>query len=555
MPSPADVRLKGVEDALKSNILAHMRLDDEACDQSMVRIRYRFDRADDAIRAALRPFGYYDPVITAELEQPEDRCWRAVFNIDQGEPVIIATTDIRVQGEGESLPVFQSLLREHDIEPGKRLQHDPFDSLKSRLLIAAQENGFFDARLEKSAIRVNRGERRADVELVLDTGRRYRFGTLTVSGDVLDEQLLLRYVDFQEGAPFEQRRLRKLHNDLMRGDYFSVVNVRAVPGEDGVADVVLTLEEGRRVRYGVSFGYGTDTGIVVRGDLVHRRLNRRGHRLELDTELSTVRQNAAIDYRIPGRRPQNDWYSIYGGVNRDNSDAVESIAVKLGVRQNWFHTINWNSTPFTELMVERFLQDGEWSQKTSLVPGWGVNFFTANAPARPTRGLRLRAEVAGAAEEVLSATSFLRLSLYGKTILPISRRGRLLVKGEAGWMATDDINQVPPTWRFFAGGDRSVRGYDYQSLGPEDDNGRSIGGSRLVTGSIEGDWRVRERWSGAVFVDAGNVGEADLLDRLPWSVGLGVRWYSPVGPIRLDLAFPQNGTNDFRIHVSMGPDL
>jgi translocation and assembly module TamA len=363
-------------------------------------------------------------------------------------------------------------------------------------------------------------------------------------------------VEFQEGAPFEQRRLRQLHNDLVRGDYFSGVDVRAQPHkEDKVADVLLTLEEGRRVRYGVGVGFGTDTGVVVRADLVQRRMNRHGHRLELDTELSKVRQNATIDYRMPGKRPQNDWYSLYGGLNREDSDAIESIAWKMGVRENRFHTLNWSSTPFAEFVVERFYQDGDWSQKTSLVPGWGVNFVTANAPARPTQGLRLRGEVAGAAKQVLSDASFIRVYLNGKTILPFSKRGRLLIRGEAGWMTTDDFDKVPPTWRFFAGGDRSVRGYDYQSLGPLDDEGKAIGGRNLLSGSIEGDWRILERWSAAVFADAGNVGEEDLLRNMPWSVGAGVRWYSPVGPIRLDLAFPQNGSSDFRVHISMGPDL
>jgi translocation and assembly module TamA len=248
-------------------------------------------------------------------------------------------------------------------------------------------------------------------------------------------------------------------------------------------------------------------------------------------------------------------YSVYGGVNREDTEAIERIAWKVGLRENRFHTLTWSSTPFLELLVERFNQDGEWSQQKVLVPGWGLNYLTANAPARPTRGLRLRGEVAGAYRGVLSDASFLRFYFNGKKILPFSERGRLLVRGEAGWMATDDFDKVPPSWRFFAGGDRSVRGYDYQSLGPLDDEGKAIGGRALLTGSVEGDWRFRERWSAAVFVDAGNVGEKALLKDLPWSVGAGVRWYSPVGPIRVDLAFPQTGTGSFRIHVSMGPDL
>lgn len=556
VPVRADVRLEGVKEPLKSNILAHMRLDDESCDQQLSRVKYQYGRSTEAIRAALRPFGYYDPEIEASFEAPEGECWRAVFQIDPGEPVLVTAVNIAVQGEDTDLPIFDRLIRDSGIAVGERLEHDAYEALKSRFLVAAHEYGFFEATLAESAIRVDRPNRSAEIALVLDAGARYRFGELLIADDILDERLLRRYVDFQEGAPFEQRRVRKLHNDLIRGDYFASVDVRAVPREeDKVADLILRLEEGRRIRYGVGVGFGTDTGLVLRGDLVHRRVNRSGHRLELDTELARVRQNATIDYRIPGKRPQNDWYSFYGGVNREDTDAIESISWKVGVRENRFHTLSWSSTPFIELVVERFLQDGDWSQKTSLVPGWGLNYVTANAPARPTRGLRLRAEVAGAAKQVLSDASFIRFYFNGKKILPLSERGRVLIRGEAGWMTTNDFDKVPPTWRFFAGGDRSVRGYDYRSLGPLDDEGKAIGGTRLLTGSIEGDWQFRERWSGAVFVDAGNVGDDDLLNNVPWSLGAGVRWYSPVGPIRLDLAFPQNGTSDFRVHISMGPDL
>ncbi len=549
------MHLEGVEEPLTTNILAHMRLDDEPCDQEPVRVRYQFSRAPDAIQAALRPFGYYEPTIEASLQE-EDGCWQARFKISPGEPVLVTATHIAVHSDGERLPIFDRLMAEADIKVGERLKHDAYEALKSRLLVAANEHGYFEAQLLESAIEVDRANRSASIRLVLNTGPRYRFGELIVNDYILDERLLLRYVDFEEGAPFEQRRLRQLHNDLVRGDYFSGVAVRALPRPEArVADVVLELEEGRRVRYGIGAGFGTDTGLIVRGDFVHRRLNHHGHRLELESELSSVRQNATVDYRMPGKRPQNDWYSIYGGVNREDTDAIESISWKLGFRENRFHTLNWSSTPFVELVVERFRQDGDWSQKTSLVPGWGVNFVTANTPARPTRGLRLRGEAAGAAKQVLSDASFLRFYFNGKTIMPLSQRGRLLLRGEAGGMATDDFDNVPPTWRFFAGGDRSVRGYDYQSLGPLDDEGKAIGGSLLLTGSIEGDWRFRERWSGAVFIDAGNVGEEDLLKDLPWSIGAGVRWYSPVGPIRLDLAFPQVGGDDVRLHISMGPDL
>lgn len=554
-PALAGVRLEGVSGELRDNVLAHLRLDDEACDADPVKIRHRFAQAVPTILRALRPFGYYQVTVQPELRQPQEGCWEAVFRIDPGEPVLVGDVRVEVLGDGRDLEVFRSIVADAGLTAGKPLRHADYEAIRNRLLIAVREYGFFDAELEASVLEVDVDAGRADMTLIMNTYDRYRFGELSIVGAVLDERLIRRYVEFAPDAPFEQRRIRSLHDDLIRGDFFSAVDVRVEQQEDRTADVILTLEEGRRIRYGVGVGFGTDTGLLVRGDLVNRRMNRRGHRLELDTELSRARQNVTLDYRMPGRRPQSDWHSIYGGINRQDTEAVESIAWKTGYRQNRFHSIRWSSTPFVEFVAEQFEQDGDWNTKLSLVPGWGLNFITADAPSRPTRGLRLKAEVAGASNEVISDTSFLRLHGVAKLIMPISRRGRLLLRGEAGWMTADDFEKVPPTWRFFAGGDRSVRGYDYQSLGPLDDEGKATGGSRVLTGSIEGDWRFRERWSGALFADAGNVGKESLLDPVPWAVGAGVRWYSPVGPIRVDLAFPQQGDGSFRIHVSMGPDL
>jgi translocation and assembly module TamA len=554
-PAHAGVKLEGVDGELKANILAHMRLDDEACDAVASRIEYRFDNAPREIRSALRPFGYYHAGIESSLESADDGCWKAVFHIEPGDPVLFGEIRTEVVGAEEDLPRFRALLADTRMRSGERLRHDYYEQLKSQLMVLARELGFFDARFMASQLMVDPAAGTADVSLVMEIGERYRFGDLHIIGDVLEESVVRRFVEFQPGLPFDQRFIRSLRSDLIQGGYFETVDVRTELVDGKTVDVNLTVTEARRIRYGVGVGYGTDTGVIVRGDVEVRRVNRRGHRLEVETELATIRQNVTFDYRIPGRRPQRDFYSVYGGVNRRDSDAVESVAVKVGLRHNRFHTPLWSSAPFLEYLHEWFVQDGEWFRKQVLVPGYAAVFRHADSGARPSRGWRLKLEVAGASKDVLSDSTFLRLWGIGKAILPVTERGRVIFRGELGWMETNDILTVPPAWRFYAGGDSSVRGYDYQSLGPLDDEERAIGGSRVMTGSIEGDWRIRERWSGALFVDAGNVGEGNLMNNLPWSVGFGARWYSPMGPIRVDLAFPQQGEQNFRLHVSMGPDL
>ena len=142
----------------------------------------------------------------------------------------------------------------------------------------------------------------------------------------------------------------------------------------------------------------------------------------------------------------------------------------------------------------------------------------------------------------------------GKLLFPFAG-GRVLIRGELGYTEVTDVTELPASIRFFAGGDSSVRGFAYESLGPEDESGDVIGGRHLATGSLEVDHPITERWHLAAFTDAGNAFNTINEFEPRHSAGLGVRWRSPLGPIRLDIARAIDEHRDWRIHLSMGPDL
>jgi translocation and assembly module TamA len=154
-----------------------------------------------------------------------------------------------------------------------------------------------------------------------------------------------------------------------------------------------------------------------------------------------------------------------------------------------------------------------------------------------------------------SDTDLLQTRLQGKFVRPLGQNQRLLLRGDLGLSYVSDFDALPATLRFFAGGDQSVRGYAYNSLGPEDASGEVIGGRHLVVGSIEYERRIKEKWGAAVFYDVGNALNS-LGDPLRYSVGIGARWRSPVGPVRVDLGIPITEAEDaVRLHISLGPDL
>lgn len=163
-------------------------------------------------------------------------------------------------------------------------------------------------------------------------------------------------------------------------------------------------------------------------------------------------------------------------------------------------------------------------------------------------------DFSGGEEHLLSDLSFIQVKNQLKLVTTLYPRVRLLTRLEGGATVVDDLAELPVSLRFFAGGDQSVRGYAYKSLGPLD-NGELVGGRYLVAGSVEGEYRFLPKWAVAVFADAGNAFDhGDYA--LKQSVGIGMRWISPVGPVRVDIAHPINEpARNYRLHLTIGPDL
>jgi len=189
------------------------------------------------------------------------------------------------------------------------------------------------------------------------------------------------------------------------------------------------------------------------------------------------------------------------------------------------------------------------------MPGVDWTKLVADDTLRPSAGHRLNFELRGAADSLGSDTSFVQTAVSAKWIWSLPNAARILVRGSLGTTWADNFNELPPSVRFFAGGDTSVRGYEYDSLGPLDADGEVVGGSSLAVASVEYEHPVVPGWSVAAFVDSGNAFDGSDLDART-GVGVGFRWQSPLGPIRVDVAKPLDGDDrGARLHISFGPDL
>jgi len=189
------------------------------------------------------------------------------------------------------------------------------------------------------------------------------------------------------------------------------------------------------------------------------------------------------------------------------------------------------------------------------MPGLSYAYLRSDNRIDPHKGYRLQFDTQVAKEGLLSDSNLLRGTALIKGLTTVDQNHRFLGRVQVGGNATNGYKSIPPSLRFFAGGDQSVRGYDYQSLSPKNSDGDRIGGRYMVAGSLEYQYSIAEKWRLATFIDEGSSFNSLQLPSLKRGVGVGVRWISPVGPIRLDLAHALDDPGGIRLHFSMGPEL
>jgi translocation and assembly module TamA len=552
----ADVEILGIEDPLAANVRAYLDLDEEPCDAPRWRVEQQYRGAPARIRDSLQAFGYYEPSIAPDLTFAEE-CWHARFTIAPGEPVLIRRLDLSVTGDAERDPTFAAALGETGLTAGAVLDHGLYEQLKRRLADLGRERGYADAEFTASRIDVYPAEHAADIALHFESGPRYAFGRTELTQDVLTEQLTASYLTFSAGEPYDARRLADVYAALADSGYFRTIDVRPLPADPATRTIpiAVSLTSAPRLQTSYGIGYSTDTRVRLRFSRNNQRFNDRGHQFSINAQLSPVVSEARANYRLPLNGSRSEWLNFDAGVEREDTESAESEIFEIGARRVRERRSEWTHTQMLALRVEDYEIADQENRARLLMPGMNWTRIRADNEIRPTVGSKLAFEVRVAHDAVVSDTTFAQATAFGKWIWSLPRGQRILVRAQFGATAEREFEELPASVRFFAGGDNSVRGYAFEELGPVDADGNVIGGSSLVTSSFEFERPLRARWSLAFFVDSGNAFEGSAIDAKT-SVGMGGRWQSPLGPIRLDLARPLEDDHDeWRVHITLGPDL
>jgi translocation and assembly module TamA len=555
-PAAAEFELTGLEGPIRDNALLYIRLDEEPCDAPEWRVRQLYQNALERLPQALEAFGYYSARVTSELELGGD-CWSARLAVELGMPVRVRTLDVELAGEANEDAAFGRIIEAPGIAVGTPLRHVAYEKLKMRLRDLAGMRGYVQAEFESSRIDVFPDELAADITLHFDSGKRFRFGPLVLEQAVLDNELVRSFVRFAPGEPFDRDRLTDLYVALTNSGFFDTVTVEALEPDLGAAEIPVRVELTPAARRLISYGIGfsTDTGPRLRFGRHNRRFNERGAQLGVDAQLSPVTSDVTVNYRFPHGDPRVEWISFDAGLRHESTTSSSSSALELGARRILERRGGWTRTDLVSLRIEDFTVGDQTGRSNLLMPSTTWTRLRADSSVRPSTGAKLDLELRGTDEAIGSDTRFVQVVARGKWIRSPSQKSRLIFRADVGVTRERAFEALPPSVRFFAGGDNSVRGYAFQSLGPVNEDGQVIGGSNLLTTSFEYERRVKPSWSVALFADSGNAYREFEFDPKT-SVGLGTRWLSPLGPIRLDIGFPLSPEDrGARLHISLGPDL
>lgn len=553
------VTIEGVTGELRTNVRRHLLIWRERNDATLDerRIRRLHAGAERQIQAALRAHGHFRATVAGELSETAEG-WRARYRIDPGPVIPIGAVELRLLGPGAEEPELVRLVAASGLQSGAPLDQQAYEAFKHRLLSTATALGHIDAKFTTSRIDVRLDDYRADIGLDLDTGPLYRFGAIRIlqQGELdYQPEFVERFLTLEPGGRYRSAQLIALRSRLLDSQYFGTVEVE--PRRDQMedrhipVDILTVADRAHRYRFGA--GVSTDTGARVSAR--HSRVvNRRGHRLDLQARIAQQNQTALMEYRMPLADPVNENLNLSASANSLDTDSRESRILKFGGARNGLRA-GWTETLGVALEHEDFQVGGTHDTSLLVTPFASWQRRHSDHPLFPRHGWRLGLDTLTALESLGSETHFLQGRIDGKYILPLGDAGRLLLRGQAGATLTDTFEDLPASKRFFAGGDQSVRGYQLEELGPRNSAGKVEGGRHLLVGGLELDRRFGERWGGAAFVDVGNAIDG-FGDPLRTGVGIGIRLYTPIGPVRLDLARGlDNPDADFRIHLTLGPDL
>ncbi|WP_129777011.1 autotransporter assembly complex protein TamA [Peristeroidobacter soli] len=552
------VTIDGLDEQMLESARANLELKQyEERDVSAAQARRLFERGKEQIVRSLEPFGFYNPTVDGRLERPEPGKFHAIFAVKTGDPVIVQQSSIEVAPEATELKPVKAAVERFEPRHGDRLDHAAYERSKDQISKALANDGYLSAQLVRHKVSVVRSANTADIDLAWDVGPRYCLGELRFSKAQFPDSFLQKFKLWRDGDYYSAEKLLQLQQALVDADYFTSVGVAPdlEHATNGEVPIDVMLIPAKRTLYTANFYFSTDSGPGTKLGVQRRWLNDRGHKLSGEVEYSSRLEEYSVKYQIPHPGPNPRNYTFGVGYRDEETDTSRSRMLRLAGTQVTERWKGFTRTVGLQYLNGDFEIADERGQTSLLYADGLLTRKQANDIYFPTAGYSLLYGLRFGFEQLLSDTTFAQIRAEGKWLRKVGDKGRVILRSALGAMIVDDFDALPPELRFFAGGDRSIRGFDYQAIGDTNASGGVIGGEYLVAGSTEYEHYFLNNWGAAVFADAGDAFKSSF--DINVGAGVGLRWKSPIGMVRVDVARPVVTDLDggWRIHLIIGPDL
>ncbi|GGC97956.1 outer membrane protein assembly factor [Aquisalinus flavus] len=506
---------------------------------------------DDANRMqeALNSKGYYAASIAPMVVRSDDRAL-ITFEIDRGPRFDI--TDYRIAYQDEITADRPQTFAEADVTTGNDPSGDALARLENRLLTWLQQNGYPAARANRHFVEANFDTGNAVAVFEITSGPEAYFGEAVVQEtDRTRETFIAAYAPWEEGTLYNRDEVVDYREKLGKTGLFREISVE--PGQtqpDGRTDLIVTVSERDHRTVGAGVSYATDVGPGVSLYWQNRNLLRRGETLTAQTKLSGPEQILGLTLgkplpTLPGR------FESEISFTNDITDAFDAQTLELSssLSKTWFaeklEASGGLGIAYSQVEDARARLSSTDRFRTATftyakIP-FSLSWNSDNDLLNPTRGFRAGIGLTPYVGDV----NFLRGTLTGatRTTLGEDNQYTLAVRGLIGSSFGVDTFDIPATERFYAGGGGSVRGFAYQEAGPLNVRGNPIGGASIIEVNTEARYNLREKIQLALFLDGGTVSDSEVPDfseEVLWGAGIGARYLTPIGPLRVDLATPLN---------------
>jgi translocation and assembly module TamA len=513
-----------------------------------------YNGTPENIKDLLATEGYFSPEINASIEQ-RDEISIAKFSVNSGDPAVITeveinfTNEITQQTETES-PSIINLRKNWQLQKGATFTQDAWSQAKRNLLANLIVERYPAATIENSKAEVNPNRHSVALFININSGPAYRFGKTSIEGlQRYPASIIENLNPIKEGHYYNQSNLLNLQSGLLQSGYFRNVEVRANTRTDNPANtpIIVKVEENQSITVGTGVGYSTNTGARTQLTVDDLNLFNRGWRLSSSLKLEQKAQSLNGLIRLPvSAKGYRD--SINAGIDKTSIEGQDLTDIKAGVNRSWGPRKREQTIGANYLISKQSLDGAESSNISVATLSYGITLRRVDNELSPTRGYLLNTQFSVAPLDALSEGEFLQSYIKGQGYYPITSKTQLILRGELGIVSGK--NSAPAAFLFRTGGDQSVRGYAYQSLGVTEGDA-IVGGRYLATGSIEVIQWLTNQWGIAIFTDFGNA--ANTIKELSpvYGYGLGARWKSPIGPLGADIAYGEEN-DDYRLHFSLG---